>query len=312
LFSVVMEAGRLAHMGRRGITVWTLASGARWTWSAPDLVSGALSPDGRTAVVADARSDLYVLDADGRLQQQFRGPSQGVACIAIFPDGRRAVTCSPGGLIVVWELATGRRVAERQVGAVNEISLSRDGALMVAIESDQLAGRVSAWLLADDLSSRVIRLEHEAGLINARFSPAGDRLATLSVDGNARIWRRDGALEATLQHAGPVAVAAWSSDGSWLVTGTRSGTLTFWDRSPWRMRKAVDAHANFINALEVDDRDALIASGGGDTVLKLWDVESFLQVDRIPTGMLVGHLAFERDQILVSGPRATQAWRCDR
>jgi WD40 repeat protein len=234
-----------------------------------------------------------------------------VACIAVFPDGRRAVTCSPGGLIVVWELATGRRLTERQVGVVNWIGLSRDGAAMVAIDGDQLEGRVSAWLLASDLSG-VIRLEHEAGLINARFSPGGDLLATLSVDGTARIWRRDGGLEATLSHAGPVAIAAWSSDGSWLVTGTRSGTLTIWDRSPWRMRKAVDAHANFINALEVADGDTVIASAGGDTILKLWDVETLLQTARIPTGMPVGHLEFERDQILVSGPRTTQAWRCER
>jgi WD40 repeat protein len=313
LLTVAVEAGRLAHIGPRGIAVWDLASEAVWTRNAPDLVRGALSPDGRVAVASDSRGAIHVLDTNGNLQHQFRGPSQGAACIAIFPDGRHAATCSSGGMIAVWELATGRLVVERQVGAVSQIIMSRDGGALLAYEADtqQLQGNTSAWLLPSDLSGAV-RIDHGAVLLNALFSPDGDRLVTLSLDGTARIWRRDGALDATLHHSGAPAVAAWSSDGSWLATGTWAGTLTIWDRSTWRAHKAIDAHVNFIRALQIDNRDTVIASVGGDGVVKLWDVETLLQVARIPTGMDAAHLAFERDQILVTGPLATQSWRCDR
>jgi WD40 repeat protein len=314
----VVEGGHLARIGTRGVAVWELASSRRWTWSAPDLVQGALSPDGRFAIAADAGGMLHVLDDNGTVRHRFPGPGRGVACIAAFPDGQRAATCGPDGSIAVWELATGRRVAERRVGAVNAIGMSSDGSALFAFEyTDQPKGQAAAWLLPGDLS-RAIRLHHDANLLNGRFSPDGTRLTTLSLDGTARIWSRAGVLEASLLHAGPVAAVAWSSDGSWLATGTMAGTLTIWERFPdrlgasWRTRKVIEAHGNYLNALAIDDRDALIASASGDGIVKLWDVELLLQVARIPTGRAVRHLAFERDKLLVSGPLATQAWRCDR
>jgi WD40 repeat protein len=308
----MVEAGRLARIGTRGLAVWELASSHRWEWSAPDLVAGVLSPGGEVAIAADARSVLHVLDGSGHLQRELRVPGPGVACLAVYPDGRRAVTCSPGGTVSVWDLATGRLVAEHHLGAVTAISLSRDGGAMFAYRNAQrLAGKAAGWLLTGDLS-RAVRLDHDGDLSNARFSPDGARLATLSFDGTARIWTRDGALEATLPHAGPAAHVAWSSDGSWLATGTLGGTLTIWDRSSWRVRKAIEAHVNFIDALAIDDSDTLIASAGGDGIVKIWDAELLLQVARIPTGETVDHLTFDRDRLLASGPSATQSWRCDR
>ena len=168
----------------------------------------------------------------------------------------------------------------------------------------------TGWLLAGDLS-RKVRLDHDARLNDATFSPDGARLATLSFNG-VWIWTPDGKLEAKLDTGGPAIAAAWSTSGGWLVTGTQAGTLTIWDRSSWQARKTIQAHVNFIRTLAVDEHDTLIASAGGDGTVKLWDAEQLLEVGRIPTGTTAQHLAFERDRILISGPLATQAWRCDR
>jgi WD40 repeat protein/serine/threonine protein kinase len=309
----VVEAGRLARIGERGIAVWELGSPRRWAWSASDLVVGALSRDGQLAAAVDRRGVLHLLDAEGKPLRQILIPGEaGVACVVAYPDGKRVATCGPGDAVSVWDVATGQLVAQRRLGTVNAISLTRDGGALFAYESVQrLEGKAAGWLLSGDLS-RVTPLEHEGDLSEATFSPDGARLATLSFDGNARIWSRDGVLEAVLPHAGPVAHAAWSSDGSWLATGTFAGTLTVWERAGWRARKAIEAHANYIAALAIDGGDTLIASAAGDGLVKVWDVESLLQVARIPTGEAVTQLAFDRDRLLASGRSATQAWRCDR
>ncbi|HWO22665.1 MAG TPA: protein kinase [Kofleriaceae bacterium] len=308
----VIEAGRLARIGTQGLAIWELGSARQWAWRAPDIVEGALSPDGKLALAADKQGVLHVLDGTGAVQRPLRVAGERVGCLAAYPDGRRVAICGPGDTVSVWDVATGKKTAERRLGAVNSISVARDGGAVFAYESDRRQeGKSAGWLLADDLS-RAIRLDHEGGMSVARFSPDGARLVTLSFDGSARVWSRDGALEATLPHVGPVANVAWSSDGSWLVTGTYAGTLTIWDRSGWRARKAIEAHATLISALAIDGGDALIASAGSDGLVKIWDVASLLQVARIPMGEAVKQLAFDRDRLLASGQSATQAWRCDR
>jgi WD40 repeat protein/serine/threonine protein kinase len=308
----VVEAGRLARIGTRGLAIWDLGASRRWTWSAPDLVEGSLSHDGTTAIAADGRGVLHVLDGSGQPRRQLQAPGGRVACVAAYPDGGRAATCGPGDTVSVWDVATGRLVAQRRLGAVTAISVSGDGNTLFAYpRASRLEGKAAGWLLAGDLA-RAVRLDHEGDLNDARFSPDGDRLVTLSFDGVARIWRRDGALEATLRHGGPVGYAAWSSDGSWLATGTFAGTLTIWDRSSWQARAAIEAHASYISALAIDGGDTLIASGAGDGLVKIWDVETLLEVARIPTGEAVTQLAFERDRILTSGRSGTQSWRGDR
>jgi WD40 repeat protein len=312
LLRSMVEGGRLARIGTRGIAAWDLASSRRWTWSAPAIVEGALSPDGRTAVAVDDQGDLHVIDGSGNVQHRFRGPGPGATSIAVYPDGRRAVTCGPGGRVAVWELATGRLLGGRQLGAVNWSILSRDGTAMFVFDIGQgFEPKTTGWLVAGDLS-REIRIEPDAHVNDATFSPDGALLATLGQDGAVRIWNRGGRLEATLPHAGPVFSAAWSSDSSWLATGTGGGTLTIWDRSSWRARKKIEAHISMIRALAIDDRDTLIASAGRDGSVKIWDVELAMQVARMPAGETVSHLAFDRDRLLVTGPLATHAWRCDR
>jgi WD40 repeat protein len=290
--------------------MWTLAPSAMWAWEAPEIVGGALTPDGQTVIAADRQGFLHVLDAGGNVRHRFRAHGQEIKSVAAHPDGRRAATCGGDGTIAVWELATGRKLAERRVGGVNAIGFSDQGDSMFAIDRTELSpGRATAWLLSADLA-RAHQLDHEAGISDAAFAPGGAQLATLVLDGTARIWNQSGALDATLPHNGPLLIAAWSADGKRLATGTNAGTVTVWERARWRVARTLDAHINFVAALAFDGTGALLASAGGDGNVKIWDTEWFLELARIPTKSSVSHLAFARDQLLASGPLATQSWRC--
>src|SRR6185436_10543006 len=151
-----------------GIAVWELASSLRWEFGAPDIIEGALSPDGMSAIAVDARGVLHALDANGDVQHRPLGPN--VSCVGAFPGGQRAATCGPGDRVVVWDLATGQQLVDRPAGAVSWIVLSRDGGAMFASNERDTTG----WLLAGDLS-RKVRLDHDARLNDATFSPDGAR-----------------------------------------------------------------------------------------------------------------------------------------
>jgi WD40 repeat protein len=307
----VVEAGRVARIGSRGVAAWELASAATWTWEAPEIVGGTLTPDGQTLIAVDAQGFLHVLDARGHLRQRFRTSEQIIKGVAAHADGRRAATCDGQGTIAVWELATGRKLAERRIGGVNTIGFSAQGDALFAIDKVSISrGKATAWLLSADLS-RAHRLDHDAGVSHAAFAPDGALLVTLGMDGVARVWDRGGVGEATLLHDGPLWTAAWTPDGRKLATGGNAGKVTVWERASWTIGRTLDAHINFVTALAFDAAGALLASAGGDGNVAIWDTDRFLQLARIPTKSLVEHLAFSGDQLLVSGPLTSQSWRCD-
>jgi len=72
---------------------------------------------------------------------------------------------------------------------------------------------------------------HEAGLMDAGFSPDGARLVTASEDTTARVWEAgaDGGELFTLRgHGGVVTSAEFSSDGGQILTASEDGTVRLW------------------------------------------------------------------------------------
>jgi WD40 repeat protein len=79
---------------------------------------------------------------------------------------------------------------------------------------------------------------------------------------------------------------AFSKDGETLVTGGLDDTLIWWPANaakPEPIRK-VKAHAGWIRALDVSPDGKLLASGGNDRILKIWNL-----ADGKPVRQLTGH-----------------------
>ena len=72
---------------------------------------------------------------------------------------------------------------------------------------------------------------HKQYVLSSQFSPEGDRLATVSLDGSVRIWGgRDGAPLAVLSDKGPSRSVVFSPDGKRLASAGIDGTVQLWDR----------------------------------------------------------------------------------
>jgi len=182
-------------------------------------------------------------------------------------------------------------VAGRHVGAVTSTAWTPDGALLATGSWD---GTTRLFDAAGTLLHTLLGpTEDIEGLA---FSPDGTRLAAVSRNSNARIWRvSDGEPVADLRdHTDSVESVVWSPDGTRLYTGSWDGRIRVWDAATGTSQTAISAHHEGIFALAVA-ADGRIASGSSDKHVKIWS----------PDGDLLAHLDPH------DGPVYSAAWSPD-
>src|SRR5262249_6345721 len=107
------------------------------------------------------------------------------------------------------------------------------------------------------------------------FSPNSQLLATAGTgEKNVHLWQLPGG-ESLGEFDGEedgVRAIAFAPDGKRLATGSRSGTIRFWDVLPSKQTASIPAHRGSVMTLAFSPDGRLLASGGEDRMTKVWDV----------------------------------------
>lgn len=239
------DGARLATASDDGdAAVWDVASGQRelhLVGHRAALLSVAYDSEGRGLVTSGSDHTAIVWSSRVQLAPRRFDLGPGVAqCVELFPDGTRVAAGGDEGTVRVWDLASGRVLfTVSQHGKVAAIRVSPDGARLVSVGDDQL---VHIW---DASSGSMIQTlqGHTGAIVDVVWFADSARLATVSVDGSARIWRlgqpaaelvvtpADGRALASLSLAPGGETAVTSSDDrsvqTWdTKTGARSGRWT--------------------------------------------------------------------------------------
>jgi WD40 repeat protein/uncharacterized caspase-like protein len=109
-----------------------------------------------------------------------------------------------------------------------------------------------------------------------QFSPAGDRFAAGSWDGQLYIWqlqRQSAHLRSTLgRQDGGVSSLTFSADGQTLISGSANGSLQLWQADTGERLKQLFGHRGTVNALSLSADHRLLVSGGTQGGLSLWNL----------------------------------------
>jgi WD40 repeat protein len=200
--------------------------------------------------------------------------------LAFSPDGKRLAVARADGTIRLLALSLdGRpRAVQQQAlrghhGPVSGLAFAPNGALVSCAHD----GTVRDWHLAGSGPARQPLLDAQL-IAAAAFDPEGRKLAAVCADGMAVLWHfehDDFAVQyfKAMPKERPVAMALSKQ----IFAATSFGEQIYcWDVSGKKAfpGETLRGHTSTVNALSFSDDGGLLASGGRDKRLKLWDMRA--------------------------------------
>jgi len=149
------------------------------------------------------------------------------------------------------------------------------------------------------------RPEELAGLgeINAiAHSRDGTRIAAVDHNGAFRVWQTDGGkplCDTVKVHADGHALAvAFSPDGNMVATGARDGKVALSKADGTPVAEPFQAHSEAVSALAFSPEGQLV-SGGGDGVVRFWDVATRKVANVINLGIAIDRMGYSAGKLWV-------------
>ncbi len=228
------------------------------------------SPDGRIAAVASS-AGVYLYDMYSFAPFALLQGISGVLCVAFSLDGRRLAGGATNGSIYLWSLSSG----------------------------------MFSWREAD-LAQPTSTFDGHTGYVSAvAFAPDGDRLASGSGDGTARLWNcqsaAGGELQTMLGHVGAVNDVAYAPHGRLIASVGDDGRVFLWSAMPATVSGAgqpahiLEGHTSPALCVAFAPDGKTLASGAEDGTVRQWSEDSrLLRTLQIPAGN-VTDIAFAPD-----------------
>jgi WD40 repeat protein len=232
------------------------------------------------------------------------------------------LSCSSVGGIQLWN-NVGEAIPLKAHGKVTVVAFNPKFRNVIASGSNDHHVRI--WRPGyDDKPTR--DMEDGAGVGWLAFSPDGHRIASASWDGKIYIWDGPGGKPANPgvidTHTPSVASVVYSADGERIISASGDETAGTWVVQTWNahtgapIAPTIAGRGPPLETVAISPDGALIASGGDDDTIRLWDAHN-----GDPVGQLTGHtesvyeVAFSPDgHHLVSGSwdSTVRVWDVDK
>lgn len=262
------------------ISLWDVESGAvvRTLPTEGSVSDIAFTPDGKSVVtLLRRRGSRTVSFWDVATGSPGLVLDSGVlmSSLAIARDGSRLVAGGLEGLLLIWELPSGRlqhRLTAPEKEQILDIDLSPDGSLLAVVG----AITNTVW---ETQSGRLVRqlVGHEDNTMHINFSPDGDEIATGASDSTIRLWNvRDGSLERVFRRRAPnspVTSVAFSRDGRFEAISTADGRVRTWDGEDGRFLHELDGHEEAVQVVVFGEDSRWLFSGSVDRTVRVWDMQ---------------------------------------
>lgn len=257
-------------------------SQTRWVKPLGPPVDLALSPDGKTLAAATSYN-ILIFDLGNLDKPLYELEGQKtLSRVAFSPNGQILASAGSSfdGTIWLWDMAKGGvklMVLEGHTEAIYGLAFSPDGALLASGSRDN---SVRMWDVKTG-KELFFSLAHNSEVHSVAFSPDGAILASGGGDGKIRLWDVKSGQEKIALDAYRLQVEclAFSPDGKLLASAGQYDTeIRLWDTQTWQPTNILRGHKSIagygVFSLAFNYQDTLLASGGADNSIRLWDISS--------------------------------------
>ncbi|MEU4761686.1 protein kinase [Actinosynnema sp. NPDC023794] len=265
-FAVVMTADGRTLLSSDSTGVITVWSYLRSTMVPGDsaVLSAAFQPGGELLATTSGNGVVRLWDhRNARLVRELRGHGDDAYDAAFSPDGSELATVSEDGVLVVWKAETGAeaRRFSRPGTEFTAVRFSPDGGTIA------VAGRNPTGSKGD--RDEVLLLDaDDLELVNRR--PTDQEPRNTPVNG--------------VEPNHPTGLS-FSPDGRTLAVTLAAGRIGLWDLvDPGSQWTILAGHDNLAIDAEFSPDGSVLATGGGDRLVKLWRVK-----DGVEIGVLTGN-----------------------
>lgn len=166
-------------------------------------------------------------------------------------------------------------------------------------------GQVAVWNGRDTAPTFVLK-SHAARVLAVGSTAEGREVWSVASDGSLARTRIDSGVRPTLRRldlgAAPTRAAAFSADGSILVTGGEFGEIRVFDTASGALRNQLRGHRTELQYLAVRPGAAIVASASAEADLRIWDTAAGREIGFVESDLSLFALGFSpRDGTLASG-----------
>jgi WD40 repeat protein len=275
------------------VRVWDVATGKqqqRFSGHTGQVYALAVDPNGVWALSADGPAQHPEAAGEwnislreirsGKELRRLSGTGPAVTCLALTPDGRRALFGDYDGTVLLFDVENWKEQRRlRTDWGLWSVAFSPDGQSVLtaagydaghSAEGFGNRGPIRLWNLATGNEEHRFR-GHEQGVWRAVFTPDGKQVLSAGGDHALRIWDAAGAGErGRLWQTDCATCIAVTTDGKRAVSGGYDRNVRLWDLETRKELYCFEGHTVGVQAVALSPDEKFAVSASHDGTVRLW------------------------------------------